>query len=902
MHSRVMVEKTIVLGNDEKIQKILLHFKEAYQGILSNVKATSNVVVSDHSVLPSDENREQPISVAHKKVIDFIDFFTGIDLTKITVKLPCKKEYFEPTTQILLDEFQDYLIQTLLSEKMDEYYKSELDNKIKNAHILLKELLYRFASEILQYHNELERDGNILIEGLSLFIEKIKNDTVFINKNNGTFKDVKLMKLFETIPQWQRFFSECVIFVKSLNANTEAITHGIASLTVERKSLMVILVAKYLHFSRLNQNLFEKYASKLFDSLKVDLEHVSAISDSNIARNLLKAEQETFNFFLSKESCKNFSIQKWDENKLSVSDFLLINLDENRETLIEMMDKYIQDHVKYDLYLKSFDHTPKVDNLPKDLKVPTLIKCENDKSYYLYGLLEYGGTFGKDKYQIKKLDCSDVCNKINFSLDKIEISNMVNRKIYNIVTLEKLHFRNEEEKYYKKYMELSLGKTYSLIKETNQLIKIFEKMGSLTKAAGWFIFISGMVKLDSFRKVLLQYSNKCSKFISVFSDSENGGFNKSSFKVLRSAMIKNNILNNFNLTCEFQKLDKELANITNPEFLKKLSRYFEMEINDLIKLEGLTKCSIINKEKLKEFSQFGLKIIHNDKTNKTQKYTHKTHAKKLTHNPIDEHDNSRLSISASETKSELSEASDTQTKRHSKKGFIDNIDNEVKDKKYKESFKKKVEGFTPDFCRKKSDATSEKDKFHKNKKETTAAPHTKNEKSYKYPQSTADKNSEPERSNSEILGSMGFFSEQSNDLSDNQPTLFNAIFDMAFQKYEKGDLKISSELFKLIIDREKDTSRLIECLTYKAFCSFSLGEINDAYKDIDMALSKTNSNEQKNDLLYIKSDMLFMSQNYTAASNALNEILTNNSGYKNAEILLNKIQNVSNTNKSTFSI
>ncbi len=581
MYSRTIEQKVICIDDSHgKLNKELLRLSNlAYQGILKRVEADSNEKPQDHGMLAGDEKTEKPKSALQRKFNDTVDFLTGWDLSEKTIELPSKTEYFEPAARILIDEYQDYLKQILLSKKMMDVYKSERKAEIDHPCILLKELLYRFASEILQVHNEKERDGEKVISGFNHFVNYLKKSPYFIGEK-GVFKNNDLMILLETIDKWIGLFAECVKMVKSLNANTDGISKGFSFLTTRRHSLMTVLVEKYLRYLRFEQDGFDKFKASLLPSFySIDLKHVEAISDDNLARSLLEYEKTVFEELFKKGcnvnlmSYSNFSEQKHDLKKWK----------ENYKNSYILL----KDNDQYHLYRIDSEGESKTVEIDNSHKLLTEIKWPNEA--YVKKHLSCDEF---DQLTLRKIRTSAKESSIlEFDLPLVD-----ERREHLIIMMDQ--YAQEKCLKDKNYGVLFLGEAYNLIVKTNQLTRMLEKLASLTKAGGWFIFMSGMVKLDAYKAALLNYSKDCTKFLKEFS-----AFDRKELKVMRSAMITHGTLSTFYLECQSTDLIEHLNQVTDPEFLRKLACYFEGEIIELRALQKSMNCTILDEGRLQMFNE-----------------------------------------------------------------------------------------------------------------------------------------------------------------------------------------------------------------------------------------------------------------------------------------------------------
>ena len=426
-------------------------------------------------------------------------------------------------------------------------------HKSRILSILLMQLLLRFAAEILQYHNENERDGEKLILGFNQFLTSIKNSPHFIGEQ-GVFNCTPLRDLLETIEGWIMLFADCVDLVKMLNKNIDAMSKGLSFLQQQGYSLLTVLVAKYLQFLSFKQGTMEKFAANFMPSLKIDIQHVEAISQDNLARTVLKYEQEVFQKFLGYE----------------IGIHLITNFDFMGKGLKDYPNSYILvKNQSVVLFYVNADGKHKPIDIEHSHKL--LMDLENTKenttiklTYKQFNEL----TLNKRCYPSEKLSVID-----------FELPELSGYREHLIVMMEQYIERKFEGK--NENHLFSLDKIYNLIINKNQLKKMLEKLSSLNKAFGLNIFMGDVINLDIFKERLITHSKQCNSYLSSF----NSLFPKEDFEVLRSAAILKNRYSVFRLNYQSRDLMGALNDLTTPQFLKKLVGYFRDEMIQLLDLQ-----------------------------------------------------------------------------------------------------------------------------------------------------------------------------------------------------------------------------------------------------------------------------------------------------------------------------
>lgn len=485
MHKATINSKKIELNSETT--RILQLFEDAYKLVLSQFQNTENSVQT--GLKADKEQKKESESALIEKAYDIIKTFVGIDFRSTERNLPLKQDYFEPISNILRQEYHDFLNQVLLKSKRKKIYPLTSQETISDKYILMSEILLRLAHEILQFRNENERDGIKVLKALEEFIETVKRANIFSDKNGRFSEDAK--QFFREHPKWVSFFKGVVDFVKQLNANETVFTEATAYLTQQKESLMSIIVAKYLTFLRSRKSNVENLIRQVFTSLDMDLSHVHELSTDHLSRTLLNLELEVYSELwenpISKEEKTEYRATL-NTNHLTVTIFSQPKILPHQNYIIEMLKKYSNDI---------------------------------------------------------------------FDIDR----------------------------------------PYQLLKKTNQLIKILEKLSSLMKLGGWFLFISRRISLENYKTVMQEHSKECLSFIKesinaiLPSEKENKGF-----KVFEDAIILFNRTDTFSLNITLQNTVHQLDMLSDKIILDNLSDYFRKEVKSLHSLQKSIDCHIINSD------------------------------------------------------------------------------------------------------------------------------------------------------------------------------------------------------------------------------------------------------------------------------------------------------------------
>lgn len=137
---------------------------------------------------------------------------------------------------------------------------------------------------------------------------------------------------------------------------------------------------------------------------------------------------------------------------------------------------------------------------------------------------------------------------------------------------------------------------FSLLLEANKLAKISEKINSIIVATGWFPFMSGIINTSNFNARYSEHIKVCVEVI----DKYLGDKGKFKYKNLNIAIIRADSLDTFTILIEQFEIVSGLSELNNPQLLKELSSHFKSEINDLLRLQRITECTVIDTDRLQE--------------------------------------------------------------------------------------------------------------------------------------------------------------------------------------------------------------------------------------------------------------------------------------------------------------